>query len=147
MSMSASCGTALISELEHFWLFLKSNDGQMLFLSLATLRAIFYYLLRHPMREARELAYVMLATGLFGLFVTVSETYPPKWMTRLVIACTETRSRVADSKVPLILFERNPFQLGSYMLAASSKALYLDSRPAFPAREAAFLSLALSVYI
>jgi hypothetical protein len=100
MSLSASCGVALFSEFERFWLFLKSNECQLLFLSFATLRAVFYYLRRHRMREARELAHVMLATGLFAAFIAISETYPPKWMTRLVIECTESRTRIVDAQVP-----------------------------------------------
>jgi hypothetical protein len=95
MLISETCNELLVGDLKHLWSFMKSDDGQMAFLSLATIRALFYYLLRNPLPEARELGCAALVMCLLGLWVAISQSYPPKWMTQLVAACTQS---VADNR-------------------------------------------------
>ena len=70
----------------------------MLFLIAATTRAAFHYLIKSPLHEARELANVIALTCIFGLAISVCETYPPKWMTQLANACVKTDYQVGPMK-------------------------------------------------
>ncbi len=98
MTGTEPCATAIISNFERFWTFLVSYEAQLLFMCAATVRAIFYYLLRSPMREARDLAYAIAATGLFGLLIAITESHPPAWAARIVEACANSGAKVAGQK-------------------------------------------------
>jgi len=95
ISPQYSCGAELIANASRLWLFLKSQECQMLFLVLATIRALFYYLLRSPLREARELAYTMALTALFSGMIAISEAPRPQWFTKLATYCVD-HSRFAS---------------------------------------------------
>jgi hypothetical protein len=90
-----SCQSILVNYFERILTFATSWHGQLVFMSAATVRAIFYYLLRNPMREARELAYVLAATGAFSLWIALSENYSPISLARIVTACVEPGSKIA----------------------------------------------------
>ncbi|MFY9657202.1 MAG: hypothetical protein WAK01_11555 [Methylocystis sp.] len=55
------------------WNFLKSDEGHLVFASIATLRAIFYYLRRSPLPEASDLAHVLAVTLAVIVVIAVSE--------------------------------------------------------------------------
>src|SRR5271165_6399844 len=96
MLETGSCEAVLMNHFERIWAFITSWEGQLLFMVAATVRAIFYYLLRNPMPEARELAYVMAATGFFALWIAVTASYSPVSMRRLVTVCIDRGPKVAD---------------------------------------------------
>lgn len=95
---TGSCLSILMNDFISIWSFVKSDKGHLLFLIAATTRAIFYYLVKSPLREARELANVITLTCLFGFAISVCETYPPKWMTQLATACVKTDYQVGPVK-------------------------------------------------
>jgi len=96
------CGTDLANELTRFWTFLKSDQGQMVFLVTATIRAIFYYLLRNPLPEARELACAISAVGVFVTLIAVSEAPRPQWAEQLIVHCTEALGHVTGLQASAI---------------------------------------------
>jgi hypothetical protein len=87
---TGSCLSILMNDVISIWSFIKSDKGHLLFLIAATTRAIFHYLIKSPLREARELANIITLTCIFGIAISVCETYPPKWMTQLANACVKT---------------------------------------------------------
>ena len=100
MVISDSCGIELVDTLSRFWLFLKSDECQILFLILASIRALFYYLLRSPLREAKELAYAMAATGLFAAWIAISESPRPQWAMKLAERCTYSTGYASSDRTP-----------------------------------------------
>ncbi len=75
------CVAIAVDTIDHAWKFFNSDEGHYLFVSLATLRAIFYYLGRSSLPEANELAHT-LAVALAAL---------------LVIAVTENKAAIKNA--------------------------------------------------
>lgn len=67
------CAGAVAGTFQKAWHFIASNEGHVLFASLATLRAIFYYLRRSPLPEAQDLAHVLAVTLAVLVTIAVSE--------------------------------------------------------------------------
>jgi hypothetical protein len=74
MLESRHCADFLIAAFSQLWSFLMSKEGDFLFASLATGRAIFHYLRRSSVQEARELAAGLVVAMIFAVLVTVAES-------------------------------------------------------------------------
>ena len=86
-----SCGAEIIETVSGFWSFLKSGECQIMFVVLATVRAVFFYLLRSPMREARELACTMAVAAIISGCIAISEIPRAHWFTKLAEHCESQR--------------------------------------------------------
>lgn len=101
MNIPLPCATSVLSIIEQCLAFSKSNEGVLLFASLATVRVIFNYLWRSPMPEARDLALTLATTGL--LMVLVISTKVPfsnLWQNHFV-QCTGPSPKVTLNNKPI----------------------------------------------
>ncbi len=67
------CVAVAVETVDQAWKFFRSDEGHYLFGSLATLRAIFYYLGRSSLPEANELAHTLAIALAALLVVAVTE--------------------------------------------------------------------------
>jgi hypothetical protein len=67
------CADVFITAAQQAWIFLKSDGGHIVFASLATVRAIFYYLRRSPLPEADQLANAFVAGLLVLAIIAITE--------------------------------------------------------------------------
>ncbi len=97
------CAAAVASDLKSLWTFLQSDEARLLFITLATLRALVYLLLKDPRREARELACAIVAVTLFLSAIGIQE-YHPLAKSQTVAWCgdTETDTKIATTARPAI---------------------------------------------
>ncbi len=88
MVASHACEIELIHNLVQLWEFVKSDKAQMLFLIAATVRAIFYYLMKSPLPEARELACTLVVVCCFAAAAVILEVRHQGWVKNIVAQCT-----------------------------------------------------------
>jgi hypothetical protein len=100
-----SCGAEIVETVSRFWSFLKSDECQVLFVVLATARALFFYLLRSPLREARELACTMAAAAIISGCIAISEIPRAHWFTKLAEHCEGQRGFASRDKTPSGTYE------------------------------------------
>ena len=67
------CADILIDLIKQALGFLQSDDGRYFFASIATLKAIFYYLRRSPLPEAQDLADVLTAALAMMIIIAAME--------------------------------------------------------------------------
>lgn len=67
------CIAIAVDTIDQAWKFFNSDEGHYLFVSLATLRAIFYYLGRSSLPEANELAHTLAVALAVLLVAAVTE--------------------------------------------------------------------------
>jgi FlaA1/EpsC-like NDP-sugar epimerase len=67
------CIAIAVETIDQAWKFFNSDEGHYLFVSLATLRAIFYYLGRSTLPEANELAHTLAVALAVLLVAAVTE--------------------------------------------------------------------------
>jgi hypothetical protein len=94
MLMPEPCAAAVLSDLKTLWTFLQSDPVRLLFLSLASLRALVYLLLKDPRPEARELAWTIVATVSMLLAIAIQEAHPLA-KSQSVVWCTDTQIKIA----------------------------------------------------
>lgn len=68
------CINVLTGTAQQLWTFLISNDGHFLFASLATYKALLYYLRRSPLTEAKHLADVLITAMLLFVLAAALES-------------------------------------------------------------------------
>lgn len=105
MLPAQSCGAEIVDGISRFWSFLKSDECQILFLVLATVRALFFYLLRSPLREARELAYTMAIAAIISGCIAISEAPRTRWFTKLAAHCGDQRGFASRGNTPRSSYE------------------------------------------
>jgi len=80
MPVSQPCADLLVEALNQSLAFLKSDEGHFFFASLATARAITFYLGRSRLSQARELAAALLMAMIFAIVVAATESQTSKLM-------------------------------------------------------------------
>jgi hypothetical protein len=99
LGAAGSCLDALTGGLRQGWSILKSDEGHLVFASLATLRAIFYYLRRSPLPEASDLAHALAVTLAVIAVIMVSEN---KTAIKIAFHCKGPSTKPESSPMPLI---------------------------------------------
>ncbi len=94
MLMPEPCAAAVLSDLKTLWTFLQSDTVRLLFLSLASLRALVYLLLKDPRPEARELACTIAVAASILLAIAIQEAHPLA-KSESVAWCTDTQTKIA----------------------------------------------------
>ncbi|MGO8952770.1 MAG: hypothetical protein ACLPWS_19425 [Rhodomicrobium sp.] len=88
MPVSQPCADLLLEALNRSLAFLNSNEGHFFFASLATARAIAFYLGRSRLSQARELAAALLMAMIFAIVLAATESRTSK----LIMAGLECKS-------------------------------------------------------
>jgi hypothetical protein len=73
MPQSQHCTEYFIEAFKQLWLFLMSNDGELCFASIATVRAIVYYLDRSRIAQAKDLAAAIVVATIIAIVIGASE--------------------------------------------------------------------------
>ena len=122
MAITDPCRVLVTNNVHDAWLFV-SDYGKAAIVALLTIKAAFHYLLRSPIPEARELGCALAVACLFGLYVVLSETYPPEWITRLATVCVQDNPSIATSnRAPNSSQNDTHVALGAANMSASRQA-------------------------
>jgi hypothetical protein len=99
MLMPEPCAAAIASDLKSLWTFAGSDPARLLVVTLATLRALIYLLLKDPRQEARELACIIVALTAVLLAIALQEAHPLA-RSESVAWCAEKENRIAIGARP-----------------------------------------------
>ena len=94
MLMPEPCAAAIASDLKSLWTFAGSDTARLLFVTLATLRALIYLLLKDPRQEARELACTIVVVTAVLLAIAIQEAHPLA-KSESVAWCAEKETKIA----------------------------------------------------